>query len=68
MTIRPTTKLGYRLGSRPHRWRVKDPYEPEYGAGEKFYASREPRRMAGTSLRNVFFSDNPEERPFAEGD
>ena len=50
MSIRPTTKLGYREGIRPHRWRVKNPYEVEYGGGEKFSRSREPRRYAGAKL------------------
>tara|TARA_B100000131_G_scaffold51794_1_gene46425 strand:+ start:1003 stop:1173 length:171 start_codon:yes stop_codon:yes gene_type:complete len=50
MSIRPTTKVGYREGIRPHRWRVKNPYEVEYGGGEKFVRSREPRRYAGTKL------------------
>tara|TARA_R100001510_G_scaffold31125_1_gene27783 strand:- start:355 stop:534 length:180 start_codon:yes stop_codon:yes gene_type:complete len=50
MSIRPTTKLGYREGARPHRWRVKNPYEVEYGGGEKFRKSIEPRRFAGSAL------------------
>ena len=50
MSIRPTTKLGYREGIRPHRWRVKNPYEPEYSGAEKFSRSREPRRYAGTKI------------------
>ncbi len=50
MSIRPTTRLGYREGIRPHRWRVRLPYESEDGGGEKFVRSREPRRYAGTKL------------------
>ena len=50
MSIRPTTKLGYREGIRPHRWRVKNPYAPEYSGAEKFVSSREPRRYAGSKL------------------
>ena len=50
MSIRPTTKLGYREGIRPHRWRVREPYEVEDGDAEKFAASREPRRYAGSKL------------------
>ena len=50
MSIRPTTKLGYREGIRAHRWRVRLPYEPEHGGEEKFRASREPRRVAGSRL------------------
>ena len=48
MSIRPTTKLGYREGIRPHRWRGREPYEVEDGGGDKFGSSREPRRYAGS--------------------
>ena len=58
MSIRPTTRLGYREGIRPHRWRVREPYEVEGGdpdptpgsTAEKFAYSREPRRYAGSKL------------------
>ena len=50
MSIKPTTRLGYRESARPHSFRQRIPYEPEHGGEEKFRASREPRRYAGSKL------------------
>ena len=49
MSIRPTTRLGYRESARPHSWRQRIAYEPlgESGA-RKFVSSRNPMRFAGT--------------------
>ena len=50
MSIRPTTRLGYRESIRSPRWRVRAPYLVQAGDAEKFAASREPRRYAGSKL------------------
>ncbi len=48
MSIKPTTRAGYRESARPHSWRQRIPYEPlgESGA-RKFTSSRSPMRFAG---------------------
>ena len=50
MSIKPTTRAGYRESARPHSWRQRIPYEHPGVSGErKFATSRSPMRMAGDS-------------------
>ena len=48
MSVKPTTRAGYRESARPHSWRQRIAYEPlgQSGAG-KFISSRSPMRFAG---------------------
>ena len=50
MSIKPTTRAGYRESARPHSWRQRIAYEPlgQSGAG-KFISSRSRENKRDTS-------------------
>ena len=51
MSIKPTTRLGYRHSIRPHKWRLKELLDNRDQTNvEKFIRPRAPRRMAGTII------------------
>jgi len=69
MSIRPTTRLGYRHSVRPHKWRVRELLD---NAGEtnveKFIRSREPRRMAGSRINAELIQSGSAPTPYIKGD
>ena len=51
MSIKPTTRLGYRHSIRPHKWRLKELLDNRDQTNvEKFVRPRAPRRKAGTRI------------------
>lgn len=53
MSVKPTTRVGYRQSARPHRWRNQLPREGSmYSGAGKFARARNtrPMRMAGQGL------------------
>ena len=69
MSIRPTTRVGYRLGARPHKWRVGQLLDRAGTTNlEKFLSSREPRRMAGSRINAELVEPDSLPAPFVKGD
>jgi len=69
MSIRPTTRLGYRYSVRPHKWRLKELLDNRDETNvEKFLRSREPRRMAGTKINAELISSGSAPTPYIKGD
>ena len=69
MSIKPTTRLGYRHSVRPHKWRVRELLD---NAGEtnveKFIRSREPRRMAGSRINAEIITEGIAPTSYIKGD
>ena len=69
MSIRPTTRLGYRYSVRPHKWRLKELLDNRDETNvEKFLRSREPRRMAGTKINAELIRSGSAPTPYIKGD
>jgi|TARA_R100001510_G_scaffold14468_1_gene11721 hypothetical protein len=69
MSIRPTTRLGYRQSVRPHKWRVRELLDKAGTTNvEKFLRSREPRRMAGTRINANLIESGSAPTPYLKGD
>ena len=69
MSIRPTTRLGYRYSVRPHKWRLKELLDNRDETNvEKFLRSREPRRMAGTKIDAELIRSGSAPTPYIKGD
>ena len=69
MSIRPTTRLGYRYSVRPHKWRFKELLDNRDETNvEKFLRSREPRRMAGTKINAELIRSGSAPTPYIKGD
>ena len=74
MSIRPTTRLGYRHSVRPHKWRVRELFdrsaidEVNQSLGETFFYGTQPRRMAGTRINAELITAGSAPTPYIKGD
>ena len=69
MSIRPTTRLGYRHSVRPHKWRVRELLDNTGETNvEKFVRPRGPRRMAGTRINAELITPGSAPTPYIKGD
>ena len=74
MSIRPTTRLGYRYSVRPHKWRVRELVdrssidEVNRSLGETFFYGKQPRRMAGTKINAELIRSGSAPTPYIKGD
>tara|TARA_R100001443_G_scaffold110945_1_gene123379 strand:+ start:40 stop:336 length:297 start_codon:yes stop_codon:yes gene_type:complete len=69
MSIRPTTRLGYRQSVRPHKWRLRELMDNVGTTNiEKFLRSREPVRMAGTKINANLIQAGSAPTPYIKGD
>ena len=62
MSVKPTTRLGYRNSARPHRWRSRVPGERLQAATSRSFNTQRPFRMAGSRGRitEAGFLDAPQ--------
>ena len=69
MSIRPTTRLGYRHSVRPHKWRVRELLDNTGETNvEKFVRPRGARRMAGTRINAELITLGSAPTPYIKGD
>ena len=69
MSIKPTTRLGYRHSIRPHKWRLKELLDNRDQTNvEKFIRPRAPRRMAGTRINAELITAGSAPTPYIKGD
>jgi len=69
MSIRPTTRLGYRHSVRPHKWRVRELLDNTGETNvEKFVRPRGARRMAGTRINAELITPGSAPTPYIKGD
>ena len=69
MSIKPTTRLGYRHSIRPHKWRIRELLDNrDETNAEKFIRSRAPRRMAGTRINAELITEGSAPTPYIKGD
>jgi len=69
MSIKPTTRLGYRHSIRPHKWRLKELLDNRDQTNiEKFVRPRASRRMAGTRINAELITAGSAPTPYIKGD
>ena len=69
MSIKPTTRLGYRHSVRPHKWRVRELLDNRGETNvEQFIRPRGPRRMAGTRINAELITAGSAPTPYIKGD
>ena len=69
MSIKPTTRLGYRHSVRPHKWRVRELLDNTGETNvEKFVRPRGARRMAGTRINAELITPGSAPTPYIKGD
>ena len=69
MSIKPTTRLGYRHSIRPHKWRLRELLDNRDETNvEKFVRPRAPRRMAGTRINAELITEGIAPTSYIKGD
>ena len=69
MSIKPTTRLGYRHSIRPHKWRLRELLDNTGETNvEKFVRPRGARRMAGTRINAELITPGSAPTPYIKGD